>query len=307
MLKLYQKQVYNLEFSEADIKRAEELMHELDKTGISLFGTPLPKGKNLAKIPTVKGADGYEYHVLNLNEIKGDMTKYGFPGVKAEDFTIDATFVSSLRETEVVDAISKHLRSHTNRLCTCKIGLGQNSTFQGRKIGIPIEADNRRRYQFALSHDLERNGFNYQSKVSEVLKQGKESEIQRTFISDEIKQRLNINDEQYAELFDQIADKRYLTQIKHLRLDGKELSEAEINKIISVIKEAQLKVVNKGKTWIECSGHDYASPEWGHNETIIRGGIINEDFILYKADDFSQVAENVKKYVRENNKYLILI
>lgn len=312
MTKIFKKHLFNKDIPLSDLKKAEELANELDKTGIALFGTPLSKGKNLARIPIERGTDGFEYPVLNLHKIKGDMTKYGFPGIKPEEFTVDATFLSSINEAEVVDAIARHIESPYRRLCTTKIGLGQNGTFQNRKIGIPIEADSRRRYEFALSHDLETSGNNYRPNVSAVLKKGQESEIQRTFISVLIKYRLKhyglkINDEQYAELFSQIADKRYLTQIKTLTLDGKELSKAETEKIISVIKEVQSKIVNKGNTLVKNPPHDYSSPEWAHNETIIRGGIINKNFILYKADNLSQVDESVLKYVRENNKYLILV
>ncbi|MFI3301450.1 MAG: hypothetical protein R3Y28_08555 [Candidatus Gastranaerophilales bacterium] len=296
--KIYWDSKLNKKLTDTELAYIKIYQNHINNSGIPLFATQLPTGKNLDKIPTVE-FNGHNYGVLNLTEIKGDISKYGFTkGTMAEDFTVDATFVRDLNEVHTILLTANPNRS--SLLSSSKIGLGQKGTFQERKYGIPLKAVDQNDYIYAsnqdtdIGHGVKSNG--HETILFEINKQlTVTTKDSRHHISKFIKEKLELNDNQYRELYLQIYNKKYFTQINNLTIDGKKLSTERVEYIVSMLKEAQKQMVNT------------AGYKGSHNETNISHSEINSDFILAKVNDISEIDPEWLEYARLNNKKFIFI
>ena len=274
--------------------------NQINQTGIPLFPTVLPQGRNLEKIPTVE-YNNTTYQVLDLTKETGDLSQYGFaPGTTANNFTTDVTFVRNTGEAETIRLTSNP--NYSGVPSSSKIGLGQNGTFEGRQFGIPFSVTDKNDYIQAYYKDADiGHGARYELLATDKIFDSNWQQlepadlIKRNLLAEEVREKLGFTKEQYAQLYSQIVDKKYYTQIKNLKIDGKELSKDELDNVIRVIQEAQYKLVNT---------ENYKG---SHNETNIRKPEVNKNFIIAKVNDISEVPQEWLDYAKKNNLKFIFV
>lgn len=300
MLDLFTEAKTGNKLDEQKKKLISIFQNRINQTGIPLFPTVLPQGKNMDKIPTVE-YNNTTYQVLDLTKETGDLSQYGFvPGTTVKNFTVDVTFVRNLGEAETIRLTSNP--NYSGVPCSSKIGLGQNGTFEGRQFGIPFSVTDKNDYVQAYYKDADighgaKNELLATDKIFDSHWNQLEPAdlIKRNLLAEEVREKLGFTKEQYAQLYSQIIDKKYYTQIKTLKIDGQELSKDELNNVIQVLQEAQYKLVNT----------EYFKGT--HNETNIRKPEVNKNFIIAKVNDISEVPQEWLDYAKKHDLKFIFV
>ena len=200
----------------------EKYLKELQKTQIYLPQTKIPKA-NEVKGGEIKEADGIRNIVLDMDKLSDDLSLYGFDeGTTKDNLT---ALVHGFEKAEELGNFSTFSIIDTEAILSSSLmNLKEHKVF--RKQGIilavhssDIHAGYYKDFGSGTKKDIERIKCEYifagerenKDKYYYYYRNHKEH---RTYISDLIKQKLNLSDEEYIELIKEIQSKKAITDVQ---------------------------------------------------------------------------------------------
>ena len=217
------------------LKPIEEALEKIYSTGQFIFTSKVIK-KEL--IPQVE-YEGYTYKVIDFTKINKDtdLAKYGFtPGTTSESLRLLVHMANTPRALEIVDCISDIAKE--SFLCTSYISLENCITYYGCTFGLNLEAENINIANAACEDQGSGCRKNF-----EQFKEMITINDYRKLIPTTIRRILNLNKSEYSKLYQLLASKKYLSQIrddKIYKIGEKELSGNEIKKAIQTAQDELL-------------------------------------------------------------------
>ena len=259
----------------------------INKTGELIFTSKIIQEN---KIPTVK-YNGEEYKVIDFNSLSDDIDlfEYGFtPGTTKGDIRLYLHMAESVNKLETVDLLSDVAQG--GFLCASYIDLDNTITFGTSKFGVSLEAEN---VNIANAWEADQSsgflkGFEEFSNIITGNSKSVNNEY-RSYVPDKIKSNLGLNDSEYAQLYSQLASKKYITQIKDDEIytfGDKSFKGSEIKQ---AVQDASDSIIIKGQ----------------FNEANLYNPKINA--LVAKVDDMSEIPQEYLDFAKEHDLPIYLI
>lgn len=257
-----------------------QALENINSTGQMVFTSKIIR-EDL--IPQVE-YNGVEYKVIDFTKLTKDtdFTQYGFsPDVDYNSFRLYIHMTDSIEQVKTVDYLSDV--ANGGFLCASYISLKNCDTYRNRKFGVSLEVENVNIANAAKENQS--SGFQKEfDKFSKIITG--ENQIlspHRQTIPSTIKKELNLTDDEYSELYQLLASKKYLSQIQDGKtytigtrsIDGSEIKQA--------IKKANDELINVGQ----------------HNESNVYNPKINA--IVAKVNSIEEIPEDFLKFAKEQN------
>lgn len=210
-------------------------IEKINSTGQLLYTSKIIKNDLIPKIKYNEKT----YKVINFTELSEDtdLSVYGFE----PDTTPKTTrlFVHMNNKAVKLDVIEK-LANTTNGsfLCASYVSPKKCPTYNDLKFGVSLEAENINIANYTRTNQFSGNKKDYDDFFGMINKTRNRNDQ-----SDFIMKTLNINAEEYAELFKQIAPKQFLSQIKNdeiYNIEQKQLTGASIKKALQKLSQNSL-------------------------------------------------------------------
>ncbi len=232
-------------FSDAlEEKRQMPIQNSLNK--INSFGQLIFTSKIIRKdlIPKIN-YQGVDYKVIDFTKINQDtnLSKFGFaPEVTYDSLRLLFHGCNRAINLEAINALSN--TENSSFLCSSYISLDNAMTFLNRKFGVSLEAENVNIANASDSNQTSgaRKDFNL---FVDVISDHSRLSIYRINLPSIIKKELELNDEEYIELYELIASKKYLSQIKDDKTYSIKRKRITGKKIKKAIQKAQDELFNK--------------------------------------------------------------
>lgn len=210
-------------------------IEKINSTGQLLYTSKIIKNDLIPRTEY----NGKTYKVINFTELSEDtdLSTYGFEPNTTPKTT--RLFVHMSNKAEKLDVIEK-LANTTNGsfLCASYVSPKRCPTYYELKFGVSLEAENTNVANYTRTNQFSGQRKNYDDFFTMVNTTPNRSE-QANFIM----KTLNINAEEYAELFKQIAPKQFLSQIKDneiYNIKQKQLTGANIKKALQKLSQNSL-------------------------------------------------------------------
>ena len=232
-------------FSDAlEEKRQMPIQNSLNK--INSFGQLIFTSKIIRKdlIPKIN-YQGVDYKVIDFTKINQDtdLSKFGFaPEVTYDSLRLLFHGCNRAINLEAINALSN--TENSSFLCSSYISLDNAMTFLNRKFGVSLEAENVNIANASDSNQTSgaRKDFNL---FVDVISDHSRLSIYRINLPSIIKKELELNDEEYIALYELIASKKYLSQIKDDKTYSIKRKRITGKKIKKAIQKAQDELFNK--------------------------------------------------------------
>ena len=261
------------------------LVSDLKKSAIALPQTKIPNASNIildgkmAKEVITQTSDGKEIKNVVLNLEKNmDLSKYGFEkGLTAKDLNVLVHALDNETDSEIFRALGQ-IDSEA-LLSTSYVNYGQENYHVFRNQGFILETDcddiNAGYYHdfgsgYKKDLDLLKSRYLFNSKT-------KETEY-RSYISDLLKGKLGLNDNEYADLYKKISNK----------------SITELDKTHPDVAKAMREVFAEMEGGKRAHGRQY-------NEILVTRPKIQGVFYEGEKSNPQHIPEFLRKYAAENN------
>ncbi len=257
----------------------EQAIANMNSTGQLSFTSRVVKPDLLPQV----AYNGNTYRVLDITNLAddADLGEFGFvPGTKKQDMRIYAHMVSDAGSMETVDLLSDV--ANGGFLCASLLSPDNLNTYGGRKYGLSIQAENVNIANAANSNQGSGYGKGFDNFIN-IISGNSSISAHRKNIPNSIKDSLGLSDEQYARLYEQIASKKYISQITDdsvYIVDDIQISGSDLRRAIN---DAQDGLFNL--TW--------------HNETNIYNPKI--DAFIAKVDSIEEIPDDFLRFVREHD------
>ncbi len=226
-------------------KPIDDRLDYINQTG-QMFLTSRIVNKSL--IPTIE-YKGETYKVIDFTKLPKDfdLAKYGFsPNTTPENLRLLVHMLNGDYNKNLATVIELQNPRYEAYLSTSYISLKNIKTFFSVfcNIGLSLEAENvniGNAYPEDQGSGVKKTFDIFFSNVTEDF-------IYRKFISDFIKQKLNLSNEEYIELYSRIQNLKYLNQldnINEIRIRNKILNPKDVK---NVIFEANEKLITENKS-----------------------------------------------------------
>ena len=232
-------------FSDAlEEKRQMPIQNSLNK--INSLGQLIFTSKIIRKdlIPKIS-YQGVDYKVIDFTKINQntDLSKFGFaPEVTYDSLRLLVHMIEKIIDLKMVNELLN--TANQGFLCSSYISLDNITTYDDRKFGVSLEAEN---VNIANASDSNQGSGNRKDfNIFSAIISGNDEYLSqfRKKIPSIIKKELELSDEEYIELYELIASKKYLSQIKDdetYSIKGKNIRG---KKIKEAIQKAQDKLFN---------------------------------------------------------------
>ncbi len=222
------------------VKELEKIIETNKETGNPIFTT---KVVFKDRIPT-QTLNNQTYKVFDFKTYPDnkDLSEVGFiNGTKKADLRFLMHMVRDAENLNTVETLSDV--ANNSVLSETLVSLDKAATYYGDGMGVILESE----IPNIVNAYYQNQGSGYgkdQETVVELRTRGWKKAY-RDFVPTEIQSALNITPEEYAKLFDFVAKKRYLAQIKDDEIinlgEGKEFTGKEIKKALSDAQDAILR------------------------------------------------------------------
>ena len=227
---------------------------------------------------------GETYKVIDFTKMGSDtdLTQFGFaPDVTYDNARFYIHMADNARKLETVDYLSDI--ANGGFLCASYVSTGNCNTYYNKSFGVSLEVENANIANAANVNQSSggRKGFHEFGQI--ITGQMQDLGDYRATIPTSVKSALGLNDEEYSELFQLFASKKYISQIK----------DNETYKIGS-------KTINgkKIKEAIQEAGNNLFNLET-HNESNLYNPKINA--FVAKVDSIEEIPKEFLKFVREHD------
>lgn len=208
------KNFYNTFLSVLSIERQMpiiESLEDINSTGQLVFTSKIIRDD---LIPRIKHK-GKIYKVIDFTKTDNttDLTRYGFtPDVTYDSARFYIHMTDSAEDLETVNYLSDI--ANGGFLCASYVSLNNCKTYYDMKFGVSLEVENVNIANAANKNQLsgKRKDFKLFSKI--ISGKHEEYSAYRKTIPETIKKYLGLNNKEYSELYQLIASKKYLSQIK---------------------------------------------------------------------------------------------
>ncbi len=181
------------------------------------------------KVPKVTHK-GKEYKCINFTKIDDneDLSKYGFaPNLKKDDIRFQTHMAKSASQLETLMSLQEI--SNDSVLSTSYTSLEKNKTYYGTKFGVILDNETEN-----IANATEQNQASGYGKSWSDFVQLKNSNENNTLLPSTLQKILNINENEYEELYKQFSGKKYLSSIRNTKeftagdkkFTGKQLADA---------------------------------------------------------------------------------
>lgn len=227
---------------------------------------------------------GETYKVIDFTKMGSDtdLTQFGFaPDVTYDNARFYIHMADNARKLETVDYLSDI--ANGGFLCASYVSTDNCNTYYNKSFGVSLEVENVNIANAANVNQSSggRKGFHEFGQI--ITGQMQDLGDYRATIPTSVKSALGLNDEEYSELFQLFASKKYISQIK----------DNETYKIGS-------KTINgkKIKEAIQEAGNNLFNLET-HNESNLYNPKINA--FVAKVDSIEKIPKEFLKFVREHD------
>jgi len=211
-------------------------LNKINSTGQIIYSSKIIKPE---LIPNIE-YENEKYRVLNLVNIdeNEDLSKYGFlPKVTKKNLRMFIHVFSPFNIKSLLD-LNYYLKTDEEVVLSASYISPENKkTYYGEKFGVLLDEG----LSDIVSATRNNQGSGTRKDLSDfVFNSIKDTRFRRE-IPNYIKKRLKINDEEYAELFNYVMGKKYLTQIKDeekIVINNREFSAKDIKEIILSAQES---------------------------------------------------------------------
>ena len=227
---------YELYSDALSIERQMPIVQSLEKinsSGQLVFTSKIIKEDLIPRVEY----KGKTYKVLDFTQMSKDtdLSKYGFaPEVTYDNARFYIHMANSSENLETVEYLSDI--ANGGFLCASYVSLDNYNTYGDRPFGVSLDAENvniANATSGNQSSGVEKD-FDIFSEI--ITNNNKKLSQYRTTIPSKIKQQLNLSDEEYSELYQMLASKKYLSQIlddKYYTIGDKTLKGYEIKEAIT--------------------------------------------------------------------------
>ena len=268
--------------------KIETAINDLNKSGQILYTSKIITP---SKIPT-ETLNGKTYKVINFRKLpkNTDLSKFGFePDTTCENLRLLIHTVTK-NKIENIDNVYYLSKPENKRFLSASfISLDKNRTYLNNKYGLGLEAESYNVANAAPFNLKSGKGKNFDD-FSKILTDRDIEHSHRDTIPNAIKTYLDINDEEYAELYRLLQKIKYISRLDYMseiKLSGKTLSSNEVK---NAILEAQEDIMNYDE---------------GHNEADIYSPKINS--VIAKTDSLEKVPKKLLEFAEKNNLPIFLL
>ena len=233
-------------FSDAlEEKRQMPIQNSLNK--INSFGQLIFTSKIIRKdlIPKIN-YQGVDYKVIDFTKINQDtdLSKFGFaPEVTYDSLRLLVHMIEKVIDLKMVNELLN--TANQGFLCGSYISPDNFTTYDDRKFGVSLEAENA---NIANASDSNQGSGNKKDfNIFSAIISGNDEYLSqfRKKIPSIIKEELELSDEEYIALYELIASKKYLSQIKDDKTYSIKRKRITGKKIKKAIQKAQDELFNK--------------------------------------------------------------
>lgn len=212
----------------------EEALDEINSSGQIILTSKIV---DISKVPQVE-YKGKKYRIINFRQIDGkqNLAEYGFePGTTVDNLRL---IVHMVRKDKLHNIVSAYYLSDPNTqgfLSGSYISANSHRTYNGNVFGVSIEAENVNIANASAKNQISGRSKDF-SKFVEILSRENPQKSHRELISNYIKEHLDLNSKEYAQLYKKIQDLKYKSQLytpKHIDLSSKKISTTELKKVIA--------------------------------------------------------------------------
>ena len=261
-------------------------LEKINSTGQLVFTSKIVKDNLIPKVE-YKGNTYKIVDFINMDKTT-DLTEYGFaPDVTYDSLRLYVHMAKRPENLETVDCLSDV--ANGSFLCASYISMDNSNTYNDKKFGVSLEAENVNIANATYKNQASggHKGFDI---FSEIIS-GKDERLSeyRTTIPKVIKNELKLNDGEYAQLYQLLASKKYLSQIK----DND-----------SFVIGRKILTGYKIKEAIQTAGGNLFNST-SHNESNLYNPKINA--FVAKVNSIEQIPDNFLKFVQEHNLPIYLL
>ena len=233
-------------FSDAlEEKRQMPIQNSLNK--INSLGQLIFTSKIIRKdlIPKIN-YQGVDYKVIDFTKINQDtdLSKFGFaPEVTYDSLRLLVHMIEKVIDLKMVNELLN--TANQGFLCGSYISPDNFTTYDDRKFGVSLEAENA---NIANASDSNQGSGNKKDfNIFSAIISGNDEYLSqfRKKIPSIIKEELELSDEEYIALYELIASKKYLSQIKDDKTYSIKRKRITGKKIKKAIQKAQDELFNK--------------------------------------------------------------
>jgi len=276
---IFNKFVKDLDGAKA--KNLQEIIQKIKENGNILFTDKIIDAR---KIPTVEYKNK-RYKVINIPKLSSnqDLGEIGFfPGTKKDNLRFLVHTVQDSESLHRVEDLSDV--SQDGVLSLSYISPNKNSAYCNNKFGVVLDEN----IPDIVNATPRNQGSGYAKDKSSLvsLKSHRYYRDSREFLPKIIRKALNLDRHEYQSLYDQLSQKKYITQIKDDSIfklsSGKMLNGKEIKDAI-IAAEKQLLKSNISE----------------HNEVV--GSYLKVTGLSAKVNDIKQIPQEYLDFVQEYN------
>ncbi len=226
------------------LEPVEKSLARINSKGQLVFTTKVIQKE---KIPTVN-YNGKEYRVINFTQIKEgtDLGEYGFvKGTKKDDVRLYIHMAETSQNLETVNTLTDI--ANTGFLSASYVSLNNCHTYRNLRFGISLECENVNIANVSKGNQTSGGKKDFNNFINCITEKDSSLSLHRSLIPEKIMQILNLSKDEYSKLYEQLAQKQYITQIRKediykigtKDLKGEDILKAVINAQDSILSGRQ--------------------------------------------------------------------
>ena len=257
-----------------NIEAMRTAIDELYSTGNILFPTRI---LNLDKIPVVE-YNGQKYRVLNLSKLPEgtDLRKFG---LSVKDIK-DLRFLFHKGDFETMQTLTKAFND--SLICATMISPDKKATFCGSNVGMLLDAPNSNVINSTPYNQNSRGQKGFIDVVDFSSKLSSFRTFQRDIFLKELSKKYNIKQSDYAEIYRQMVDKKYLTRVHDITISG-----------LTIKAEDLINAYNAVENGIMMNSTSE------HNEINLYNPQVKGAILI--GNSLSEIPQDTLKYIQEHN------
>ncbi len=212
----------------------------INSKGQLLFSSKIVKEDLL---PTVNYR-GEDYRVMDFSQVSADadLSQYGFaPGTTKDNLRLLVHMAPSAENLSTVDLLSDI--ANGGFLCASYVSLAVKPTYANQSFGVSLEVENVNVANAANANQGSGCGKDL-SRFSQIISGNDPMSTYRDMLPNAIKASLGISDKGYTELYEQLASKKYLSQIRDdntYTIEGRTFTGTQIREAITAADDLMIK------------------------------------------------------------------
>ena len=266
-----------------NIDAMNKVLQKFYSTGNMIFPTSILDSE---KIPIIEH-NGQKYRVLDISNLpeNADLSKYGLSVSDKKDLRV----MFHYGDFETMQTLTKPFNEAV--ICSTMISPDKKATYCGQIIGMMLEAPNAN----VINSYSNNQGSGCGRDITAFVKMSFSNETQwfrknneyRTFQRDiflkELSLKYDLTESDYADIYKQIVDKKFITRISDITLsNGTTIKSEDLKSAYKTVEEAIMK-----NTEIE------------HNEVNLYNPQVKGVILI--GDSISKIPEEILQFVREHN------